>query len=68
MRGPVNHPEQLATSEQVADFLQIPVKTLAEWRSRGIGPEYRKIGRHVRYEWPAVLRWVASQQPATTTA
>src|ERR1035441_4081342 len=42
----------LATPEDLAEFLNdIPVKTLAQWRSRGIGPKYRKVGRHVRYDW-----------------
>ena len=43
---------QLATPEDLAEFLNdIPLKTLAQWRSRGIGPKYRKVGRHVRYDW-----------------
>lgn len=62
-------PEQLATPEQVADYLQIPVKTLAEWRSRGIGPNYKKPGgRHVRYNWVDVQEWINTQQPAAATA
>lgn len=59
-------PEPLATPDQVADYLQIPAKTLAEWRSRGIGPDYVKPGgRHVRYRWPDVHSWVDTQQPVT---
>jgi hypothetical protein len=57
--------QQLATTEQVADYLQLPPKTLAEWRSQGIGPKYSKIGKHVRYDWADVHAWVAGQQPAT---
>jgi hypothetical protein len=54
----------LATPEDVATFLNnIPLKTLAQWRSKGIGPEYRKIGRHVRYDWADVHAWLASQRP-----
>lgn len=61
-------PVSLATPDQVADYLQIPVKTLAEWRSRGIGPAYRKPGgRHVRYVWADVLAWLESQ-PAPANA
>lgn len=55
-------PEQLATPEQLADFLQIPEKTLAEWRSQGKGPKYVKPGgRHVRYDWVDVREWVVTQ-------
>ena len=54
-------PEQLATPEQVADYLQVPVKTLAQWRYLEIGPQYRKVGRHVRYDWADVRKWLATQ-------
>jgi hypothetical protein len=35
----------LATPNEVAAFLRKPPKTLAEWRSRGLGPRYFKVGR-----------------------
>lgn len=53
----------LATPEDVARYLNdIPVKTLAQWRSKGTGPEYQKVGRHVRYDWADVHAWLASQR------
>lgn len=61
-------PERLATPVDVAEYLQVPVKTLAEWRSRGTGPRYSKVGHHVRYDWAHVREWVVSQQPAPATA
>jgi predicted DNA-binding transcriptional regulator AlpA len=52
----------LATPEDLAEYLNdIPVKTLAEWRSKGTGPRYRKIGRHVRYDWRDIRAWLAQQ-------
>ena len=61
---PATSGRQLATPEEVADFLNgIPVKTLTQWRYRGIGPRYRKVGRYVRYEWAEVHAWVARQAP-----
>lgn len=54
----------LATPEEVAAYLNdIPVKTLAKWRSEGTGPRYTKVGRHVRYDWPDVRAWLARQAP-----
>ena len=54
----------LATPEDVARYLnKIPVKTLAQWRSKGTGPQYQKIGRHVRYDWADVHAWLRSQRP-----
>jgi predicted DNA-binding transcriptional regulator AlpA len=54
--------ESLGTPEQVADYLQVPVKTLARWRSVGDGPRYSKIGKHARYDWADVRAWLASQR------
>lgn len=52
----------LATPPEVAEYLGVPVKTLAEWRSRNKGPQWRKVGRHARYRWADVEKWVDAQQ------
>lgn len=55
---------QLATPEELAEFLNdIPLKTLAQWRYRGVGPKYRKVGRYVRYDWADVHAWLDRQYP-----
>jgi excisionase family DNA binding protein len=41
--------EQLFTPAEVAELLRIPLKTLYQWRHRGVGPQALKIGRHLRY-------------------
>lgn len=51
----------LGTPVEVAEHLQVPEKTLAVWRSREIGPGWHKIGRHVRYRWEDVERWIDAQ-------
>jgi Helix-turn-helix domain len=51
----------LAKPGEVAAYLQKPEKTLAEWRSRGIGPRYHTVGRDVRYRWEDVDDWLAAQ-------
>jgi predicted DNA-binding transcriptional regulator AlpA len=58
----------LATPDEVAAFLRKPPKTLAEWRSRGLGPRYFKIGRDVRYDWAAVHEWLADQAAEARSA
>lgn len=58
--------QPLATPKEVADHLQKPVKTLAEWRYRGIGPRYLTIGRDVRYRWSDVDKWLNEQQRAAS--
>jgi excisionase family DNA binding protein len=45
----------------VATYLGIPVATLYQWRHRGIGPKGTKVGRHIRYRWQEVERWLDSQ-------
>lgn len=52
--------EPLWTIEQVAEYLQIPVKTLYQWRHTGYGPCGRRIGRYVRYRAEDVRAWVDS--------
>ena len=53
--------QTLMTPDEVSELLQVPVATLAQWRHRGAGPQYRKIGRHVRYERDHVEAWVRAQ-------
>ncbi len=44
------HSELLLTPKQAAEFLGIPLGTLAQWRSQRRGPPYIKLeGRLVRY-------------------
>lgn len=53
--------QTLMTPDEVAALLQVPVATLAQWRHRGTGPLYRRIGRHVRYEREHVETWIEAQ-------
>jgi excisionase family DNA binding protein len=54
-------PGTLATPAEVAQVLGIPEHTLAQWRSKGKGPDYIKVGRHVRYRWSDVSTWLDTQ-------
>jgi predicted DNA-binding transcriptional regulator AlpA len=46
--------------EDLSDFLQVPVKTLYQWRLRGYGPKGRRVGKYVRYKESDVVEWVDS--------
>ena len=37
------------TEEETAEILHVKVMTLATWRSKGVGPKYRKIGKVIDY-------------------
>jgi excisionase family DNA binding protein len=54
-RGP------LATPAEVAAYLGVPVKTLYQWKYRGVGPNVHKVGRHLRYRWHEVDAWLNAQ-------
>lgn len=46
------------TTEQVAEYLTVPVNTLYQWRHRGSGPRAARLGRHLRWKQSDVDRWV----------
>lgn len=46
---------------EVADYLQVPEKTLTQWRYLGKGPKFIPVGRHVRYRWADVEKWLDQQ-------
>lgn len=59
---------RLWTVEELAEFLQVPAKTIYSWRYRGEGPLGIRVGKHVRFEEAEVTRWLESRgdaRPAT---
>ena len=46
------------SSEQVAEYIGLPIGTLHQWAYLGKGPTYMKIGRHRRYRRTDVERWL----------
>ncbi len=59
--------KELLTPAEVAELWELPERTLADWRSRGIGPAFIKLGRHCRYRMEDVLRYEESQRVTTGT-
>jgi predicted DNA-binding transcriptional regulator AlpA len=51
----------------VARRLDCEVKTLQAWRCRGVGPEFVKIGRLVRYDPRKVEAWVKARSVRSTS-
>ncbi|TDT95340.1 AlpA family transcriptional regulator [Streptomyces sp. 846.5] len=52
---------KLATAQEVADYCGVPLATVYAWSSRGSGPTFIKVGRHLRARWADVERWLDSQ-------
>lgn len=56
-----NTDERWLSRRELADRFGLPVKTLAQWASKGTGPRFARLGRHVRYRVSDVLAWEATQ-------
>lgn len=50
--------EKLWSTQELAEFLGIPVQSIYQWRKRNYGPPGRKMGRHIRYRRSEVERWI----------
>ena len=57
-------PEKLLTPEEVAQYLNVPLRTVYAWRYAGSGPQGFRVGRHVRWRRSTVERWIDEQAQA----
>lgn len=55
--------EPLWTTEELASFLRVPVKTLADWRLLGKGPPFTRVGKYVRYYPDGIREWLSQSEP-----
>jgi excisionase family DNA binding protein len=46
------------TTEQLAEFLQVPLTSLYQWRHKGLGPKGIKVGKYIRYRRSDVNAWL----------
>ena len=53
--------ENLMYTNERAEYLGIAVSTIVDYRLKGIGPVYVKIGHLVRYRKADVDNWVANK-------
>lgn len=58
---------ELIDESAVARQLDCEVKTLQAWRCRGVGPEFVKVGRLVRYDPKKVELWIKSRTTRSTS-
>ena len=56
------NPEQLMTEKDVAGLICITQRASQNWRLRGGGPEYVKIGRSVRYQRRDVMKFIEDRK------
>jgi excisionase family DNA binding protein len=55
-------PDRLLSVQDVAALLQIPIKTIYDWRCRGVGPRPIRMGRYLRFDPADVARWVEQRR------
>lgn len=60
--------EKVWTPEEVAEHYRVELRTLEEWRRRGVGPEWFRAGRHPRYLESALIAWHKAQQKLASAA
>lgn len=48
----------LATAEEIAEYLGVPLATVYQWSSKGRGPRLIKVGRHLRARWSDIEKWL----------
>lgn len=61
--------EQLLDSAEASSTIKVSERTLADWRHKGIGPPYVRVGpRQVRYRPSDLEAWLKSQTQPTSAA
>jgi excisionase family DNA binding protein len=59
--------DRLVDVQELAAYLNLPVKTLYAWRYRREGPPAFRVGRHLRYRWSDVELWIQQRIETTST-
>lgn len=65
--GSAQVPGALLGPREAAAFLRCSEWTLAEWRCKGTGPRFCKLGNRVRYSPAALAEWVEAHTAASTS-
>jgi hypothetical protein len=58
---------QFVNEYVIERVLDVPVKTLRNWRVSGRGPPFNKFGSTVRYELATTIRWARERQVNSTS-
>lgn len=59
---------ELLSTEDLADLLGVPVRTVYAWRRNGTGPRAIRVGKHLRFRREDVERWLDAHADAPEPA
>lgn len=57
--------DEMIIPSVLAAELDVPERTLAQWRYHGRGPAFVRVGRHIRYRRGDVNAWLAANTVRT---
>lgn len=60
-------PDVLMDPRAAASYLGVSVATLADWRCRGVGPKWLKVGRLARYRMSDLQLWLERRTYSNTS-
>jgi len=58
---------QRLRTEEAARYLSVSANTLINWRHKGGGPDFIRVGRGVRYDTRDLDRWLAERKQSHTS-
>lgn len=70
-RAAVGNPwglEPLLDVKELAAYLQVPVSTVYDWRTRGVGPRAYRFGKHLKFAVSDVRDWIERQHEPAASA
>ena len=65
-RGDAPNLHSLLAPPQAAELLGVAIQTLASWRTMGVGPNFCRAGRLVRYYHQDILEWLQERKTNST--
>lgn len=60
--------EHLMNVREVAAHLRVPVSTVYDWRTRGLGPPAHRFGKHLAFAVSDVQVWIAEHRDPNPSA
>lgn len=53
---------------ELSAYLGVPVSTIYDWRSRGVGPRAYRFGKHLKFAVTDVTEWIEAQRDPAPAA